>query len=81
MGQSVAMERTASAEHPFWFDLWRNRGWSSRVARNWQMDAAFRDKDRGFLDIVLPTLAPEQKTYVAGVLSLEGRPLGLAHAA
>ena len=72
MDDGMTTDRAAGAERPFWFDLWRNRGWSNRVARNWQMDAAFRDRDRSFLDIVLPTLAPEQKSYVAGVLSREG---------
>ena len=66
------MGKEAAADHPVWFDLWRHRGWSRRVARNWQMDAAFRERDRGFLAIVLPTLAPEQKSYIAGVLSREG---------
>ncbi len=68
MGKDAA----TGADHPFWYDLWRNRGWSSRVARNWLMDAAFRDRDRGFLALVFPTLAPEQKSYVAGVLRREG---------
>ena len=72
MGNVVA-RRDAGADHPFWFDLWCNRGWSSRVLRNWQMDAAFRESDRGFLAIVLPTLEPEQKSYIAAVLSREGR--------
>ena len=73
MRNAVETNRAAGAmpDFPFWFDLWKNRGWSRRVARNWQMDAAFRDKDRTFLEIVFPTLAPEQKAYVTNVLRHE----------
>ena len=58
---------------PFWFDLWRTDGWSRRVARNWSQDAAFRVRDDSFLNHVLPTLAPSQKTFVESVLRDEGR--------
>lgn len=68
----MGKDAVTGGDHPFWFDLWRNRGWSSRVARNWLMDAPFRDRDRGFLAIVLPTLLPEQKSFVAAVLDNEG---------
>lgn len=73
MTQAFKAGEVPTADLPFWFDLWQNRGWSRRVARNWRMDAAFRDRDHTFLSIVLPTLAPEQKDYVMNVLRTEGR--------
>ena len=65
-----------AAVPPFWFDLWRTDGWSSRVARNWSQDAAFRGIDRSYLFQVLPTLAPSQKMFVERVLRDEERDHG-----
>ena len=53
---------------PFWFDLWRNHGWSRRVARVWSADTAFRGSDESYLREVLPTLAPDQLDYVERIL-------------
>ena len=73
------MELTSASVHsntdavfsPFWFDLWRNVGWSRRVARNWSQDSAYRGTDMSYLNVVIPTLAPHEKDFVERVLEEE----------
>ena len=72
MDTSIAFKPDSShALPPFWFDLWQSQGWSSRVARNWSQDRAYRSCDTFYLERVLPTLTPEQRGFVERILQAE----------
>ena len=59
------------AVHPFWFAMWQTTGWSRQVARIWAKDTAYRCRDESYLDVVLPTLASDQRRFVERVLQDE----------
>lgn len=66
-------DRLAAAPpyEPFWFEVWRSVGWSRRVARIWSRETAYRTQDTSYLARVLPTLAPEDRTFVEDVIRSE----------